>query len=132
MEWSRCNALLNEKEKHHLSSLWLWQSAVGLIGTFLNSSLLVVIFKERHSLITSVNWMIWYIYTFLICRLHRYCQKRWSKLKGSYVPSFLLCIVHRKSHGLLIKIAIYEIQLFPALIQYIDWLIQSLFNGEIF
>ena len=35
-------------------------------------------------------------------------------------------------HGLLITIAIYEILLFPALIQYIDWHIQSLFNGEIF
>ena len=48
-----------DKKKHFLSSYWPWQSLFGLIGTFLNCYVLYAAFEERHSLISSVNAMIW-------------------------------------------------------------------------
>ena len=48
-----------EKKKHFLSSYWPCQSVFGMIGTFLNCYVLYAAFEERHSLISSVNAMIW-------------------------------------------------------------------------
>lgn len=48
------------KKNHPYSSLWLGWSMVGLIGGVLNSFVLFIFWKERQSLNSSVNTMIWY------------------------------------------------------------------------
>ena len=50
--------LPTEKRKHRFSTIWCFQSVVGVIGTFFNSFVLYVFYNERKSLLTSVNAMI--------------------------------------------------------------------------
>ena len=40
--------------------MWSYNIFVGLIGSVLNSYILYIFISERHSMITSVNAMIWY------------------------------------------------------------------------
>ena len=48
-----------EVKRHPYSFIWLCWSIVGLIGTGLNSFVLFTFWKERQSLNTTVNTMIW-------------------------------------------------------------------------
>ena len=71
LKFDKCNAYTNmsnyqnsavqqgTRSKHKLSYYWLLQSFIGLIGTILNSFVLNIFVKEKRSLATSVNFMIW-------------------------------------------------------------------------
>ena len=48
------------REPHYLSSAWLALSCLAIIGTVLNTWVLVIFIKERKALISSVNAMTWY------------------------------------------------------------------------
>ena len=43
---------------HHLDTLWLLQSLIGILGTLLNSFLAYVFYHERQAFATSVNVML--------------------------------------------------------------------------
>ena len=47
------------KEWQFKAWLWSYNIVVGLIGSVLNSYILYIFISERHSMITSVNAMIW-------------------------------------------------------------------------
>ena len=48
---------------HPLHKGWLCHSIIGAIGVFLNSLVIVILFLERNSLISSINVMIVYVQT---------------------------------------------------------------------
>ena len=47
--------------QHPLHKGWLCHSIIGVIGLFLNSLVIVVLFLERNSLVSSINVMIMYV-----------------------------------------------------------------------
>ena len=46
---------------YNLSSFWIFQSGVGVLGTILNTLIIIMFHKERHLLTSSVNTMIRYV-----------------------------------------------------------------------
>ena len=48
------------RTRHKASPLWLVQSGVGLVGSGLNTGVLLVSYKERTSLVPAVNIMLGY------------------------------------------------------------------------
>ena len=46
------------RTRHKASPLWLVQSGVGLVGSGLNTGVLLVSYKERTSLVPAVNIML--------------------------------------------------------------------------
>ena len=48
-----------EKHKHDLTSVWLGQSVIGIIGSVLNSLCLAIFFIGRDHLLSSINVTIW-------------------------------------------------------------------------
>ena len=55
-----CEDSTNSTNKvHFTTSLWPFQSAIGLIGSLLNGFVLYIFIQDRESLTTSVNAMIW-------------------------------------------------------------------------
>ena len=46
---------------HPLHKGWLCHSIIGAIGLFLNSLVIVILFLERNSLVSTINVMIMYV-----------------------------------------------------------------------
>ena len=47
------------RANHPLARFWKINSGLGIVGTVLNSFVLYIFYIERHSMVTSVNAMIW-------------------------------------------------------------------------
>ena len=48
-----------ENQKHDLTSVWLGQSVIGVIGAVLNTICLAIFLIGRHHLLSSINATIW-------------------------------------------------------------------------
>ena len=62
------------REPHHLSTAWLALSPLAILGTILNTLILIVFIKERRALISSVNAMTWYHHIQVFIPAFSYCS----------------------------------------------------------
>ena len=56
------NEVSNPNDVKSLQSIWITNSIISVFGIILNSLVLLIFFKERNQLVTSVNAMIMYVF----------------------------------------------------------------------